>query len=161
MVTRTSLSDKKNDVIQALREENMTLKKRIKTLEAEFESSHIIWKKMDQYSRRDNVDVDIVSSSVKERELKDKSNEVSGKIDIKISEYDIKACHYLGKSSKTITCFVDRKICSKILKGKPVCGITKQILVTVNNYIDKHGVSFKLVIYLVSNINESQKEGVH
>ena len=39
---RTSLYDMKNGVIQALREENISLKNRIKRLKAQFESSDII-----------------------------------------------------------------------------------------------------------------------
>ena len=44
---RTSLSDMKNDAIQALREENISLKNRIKRLETRFQSSDIIRNKMD------------------------------------------------------------------------------------------------------------------
>ena len=44
---RTSLSDMKNDAIQALREENISLKNRIKRLETQFQSSDIIRNKMD------------------------------------------------------------------------------------------------------------------
>ena len=46
---RTSLSYMKNEVIQALREENISLKNRIKTLEGQFESSNITRNKMDQH----------------------------------------------------------------------------------------------------------------
>ena len=44
---RTSLSDMKNDAIQALREENISLKNRIKRFETQFQSSDIIRNKMD------------------------------------------------------------------------------------------------------------------
>ena len=81
---RTSLSDMKNDVIQALREENISLKNK-----AQYESSNIIRNKMDQYNRRNNVVVDGTPTSVKTRELEDKCIEVFGKIDIKIHETDI------------------------------------------------------------------------
>lgn len=91
----------KNDVIQALHEENMTLKNRITALNAQFESSHVYRKKMDEQSRRNIVAVDFIPSSVEERELKDKSINALGKIGIKIDESDIKVCHCLGKSTKT------------------------------------------------------------
>ena len=67
---RTSLSYMKNDVIQALREENISLKKRLKTLEARFERSDIVWNK--------NEVVDGLPSSVKKRELEDNYIEVLG-----------------------------------------------------------------------------------
>ena len=71
---------------------------------------------MDQYSHRNNVIVDGIPSSVEKRELKDKYTEVLGKIDIKIHETDIEACHRLGKSSKTIILFVNRTFFSRILE---------------------------------------------
>ena len=46
---------------------------------------------MDQYSRRNNVVVDGIPSSVKKRKLEDKCVEVLEKIDIKIHETDIEA----------------------------------------------------------------------
>ena len=77
--------------MQALREENISLKNRIKTLEAQFESFDIIRNIMDQYSRRNNVVVDGIPSSVKKRKLEDKYVEVLEKIYIKIHETDIEA----------------------------------------------------------------------
>ena len=41
-----------------------------------------------------------------------------GKIDIKLYETDIEACHHFGKSSKTIIRFVSKKFWSKILAKK-------------------------------------------
>ena len=61
---RTSLPDMKNDIIGALREENISLKNRIKTPEAQFESFDIIWNKMDQYSRCNNIVVNSYSASI-------------------------------------------------------------------------------------------------
>ena len=84
----------KNDVIPALREENISLKNRIWTLEDQFESSNIIWNKIDQYSRCNNVAVDGIPYSVKKRELEDKCIEVLGKLDIKIHETDKKNLSY-------------------------------------------------------------------
>ena len=83
-VIRTRLSDMKIVVIQCLREENIRLKKRIETLEAQFESFDIIRNKMDHYSRRNNIAVDGTPSRVKKRELEDKCIEVLVKINIKI-----------------------------------------------------------------------------
>ena len=71
----------KNDAIQALREENISLQNRIKTLETQSESSYMIRNKMDQYRRR-NIVIDGIPSSVKKRGLEDKCKEVLGKIDI-------------------------------------------------------------------------------
>ena len=45
---RTSLSDLKNDAIEALHEENISLKNRVKTLDAQSESSDITRNKMNQ-----------------------------------------------------------------------------------------------------------------
>ena len=83
-VIRTRLSDMKIVVIRCLRKENIRLKNRIETLEAQFESFDIIRNKMDHYSRRNNIAVDGIPSSVKKRELEDKCIEVLVKINIKI-----------------------------------------------------------------------------
>ena len=61
----------------------------MKTLEALLESFDIILNKMNQYSRRNDVVTDGIPSSVIKRELEDKRNEVLGKIDIEVHEYDI------------------------------------------------------------------------
>ena len=103
---RTSLSDIKNDVIQALREENISLKN-----EAQYESSNIIRNKMDQYNRRNNVVVDGTPTSVKTRELEDKCIEVFGKIDIKIHETDIEPKQLSVSSTESFA----RKYWQKIL----------------------------------------------
>ena len=79
--------------MQALHEENIILKNRIKTLEVQFESSDIIRNKMDQYSCRNNVVVDGIPSSVKKRQQEDKCIEALGKIDIKINESYIEGSH--------------------------------------------------------------------
>ena len=93
---RTSLSDLKNDVIEPLHEENISLKNRVKTLDAQSESSDITRNKMNQYRSPNYATVDNTPSSMKKRDLKNKCKEVLGKIDIKIHEYGIKACHHLG-----------------------------------------------------------------
>ena len=86
---RKRLSNIKNNLIQALREENISLKNRIKTLR--FESSDIIQNTMNQYSRRNNVGVDGIPSNVKKRELEGDCIEVLGKIGLKIPETYIEA----------------------------------------------------------------------
>lgn len=112
----TRFSDMKNDEVLTLREKNITPKNRINSLEPLFESSDIVWNKLDQYSRRNNVVVGVIPSSMKNRELEGKCVDVLGKKHVKINEYDIEVCHGLGKSFKTIIRFVSRNFCSKILK---------------------------------------------
>lgn len=51
---------------------------------------------MKQYRSPNYATVDDIPSSIKKRDLKYKCKEVLGKIDIKIHEYGIKACHHLG-----------------------------------------------------------------
>ena len=68
----------KNDVMQALRGENISLINRIKTHEAQFESSDIIRNQMDQYSCHNNLVIDDIRSSVKKSQQNDKCIEVLG-----------------------------------------------------------------------------------
>ena len=72
---RTSLSDLKNDVIEALHEENISLKNRVKTLDAQSESSDITRNKMNQYRSSNYAIVDDTPSSMKKRDLKHKCKE--------------------------------------------------------------------------------------
>ena len=113
---RTSLSDMKNDLIQALREENISLKNRIKTIDAQFESSDIIRNTMDQYSRRNDVLVDGIPSSVKKRELEDKCREIWGKIDIIVHESDVEACHCLVNHPKQLSVLLTENLLKNIGK---------------------------------------------
>ena len=91
----------------ALREEDISLKNRIKTLEAQFESSDKIRNKIDQYSCRNNVAVDGIRSSVKKRELQDKCIDVLGKQTLKlmnlISRHVIALVNHPKKLSVSLT----------------------------------------------------------
>ena len=112
---KMTCSNVKNDIIQGLRGKNVSSKNRINTLKAQFESSDTIPKKIDKYSRRNNVAVYGIPYGMKQRELEDKCTEFDGKINIKIGEIDIRLCHGLVKSSKTIIRFANRTLLSKYL----------------------------------------------
>ena len=112
---KKTCSNVKSDIIQGLWGKNVSSKNRINTLKVQFEGSDTIPKKMDKYSRRNNVAVYGIPYSMKQRELNDKCTECFGKKNIKIGEIDIKSCHGLVKSSKTIIHFANRTLRSKYL----------------------------------------------
>ena len=90
------LSDLTKDTIQTLHQENVAVKNRnrIKTFDAQLESSEITQNKMNQNNYCDNIVLDSIQTSSKKRELEDKLTEVD--------ESDIEICHCLGKLSKLI-----------------------------------------------------------
>ena len=75
--------------------------------------------KQDQYSRRNNLDIQGIPDSVSDDQLKEKVIEIFYQINAKIDKFDIEDCHRMGKSKKTtIVRFVNRKNCKAILEKK-------------------------------------------
>ena len=92
-----SVSDIKNDiiaikdtVIQRLVAENTRLNKRVYDLECEFYKNQ-------QYNRRNNIEISGIPDTVQDNELEDKVIEILEKIDVKVVNRDVEACHRLQK----------------------------------------------------------------
>ena len=74
---------------------------------------------LEQYTRRNNIEIQGITSKIPDEKLKDKVIEIFGAMNIAITKNDIEDCHSLGKSSKsTIVQFVNRKHCYAILNKK-------------------------------------------
>ena len=75
--------------------------------------------KQDQYSRRNNLDIQGIPDSVSDDQLEEKIIEILYQINVKIDKFDIEDCHHMCKSKKTtIVRFVNRKNCKAILEKK-------------------------------------------
>ena len=77
---------------------------------------------MEQYGRRNNIEITGIPESVEDEKLEKTVVEVLNKIDLNVSNNDIKSCHRLGKQKnkprKTIIRFVNRKIAKKALLNR-------------------------------------------
>ena len=74
-----------------------------------------------QYSRRNNVEIQGIPDSVEENDLEEKIIEVLSSIDVPVSPEEIEACHRLySKSSPkpVIIKFMNRKKCDEIMENK-------------------------------------------
>ena len=115
---KSVMIEMKNDVIDVLKTENADLKNQVNELMTKVEQQDVLMNKIDQYSRRNNLVIDGIPSSVTNQALESKVVDIMSKVDIKFSQSDIESCHRLGKSSKTILRFVNRKSCSMIISKK-------------------------------------------
>ena len=124
--------------INELEKENAALQKRITELESS-EENHVkrmdgqyekliqmeteLWR-LDQYGRRNNLEVDGIPENVKQEDLEDTAIKIFAEIGVQIKKRDIEACHRLSKRPgrkgprKTILRFVNRKKISNIYQQK-------------------------------------------
>ena len=74
---------------------------------------------IDQYSRRNNIEISGVPPEVTNNQLEEKVIDILKAIDVEITSKDIEACHRLGKKQKdVIVRVVNRKHCLQALRNK-------------------------------------------
>ena len=100
------ISKVKDSIIEALREENIKLQMKCKSLEAKLFESQKASNKQDQYSRRNNLKIHGIPAEVKDDQLEEKVIDIFSQLSISLSKSDIEDCHQLGKSN-TIVRFVN------------------------------------------------------
>ena len=129
-----SLSKIKDSIIEALREENSLLHQKIEKLESRISVLETDLNKQDQYSRRNNLDIQGIPDSVSDDQLEEKVIEIFNQINVKIDKFDVEDCHRMGKLKKTTTVhFVNRKNCKSILEKK----------LSLNRKLDKAKLGFQ------------------
>ena len=75
--------------------------------------------KLEQYTRRNNIEIQGILPQIPDEKLEEKVIEVFGAMNIAITNNYVEDCHRLGISSKsTIVQFVNRKHCYAILSKK-------------------------------------------
>ena len=73
----------------------------------------------EQYTRRNNIEIQAIPSKIPDEKLELKVIEFFGAMNIAITKNDVEDCDRLGKSSEsTIFWFVNRKHCYAILNKK-------------------------------------------
>ena len=110
----------KDSIIDALKEENMKFQSRVEQLEDMILRMEIAKNNHDQYTRRNNIEIQGIPARVKDEHLENKVIDIFRCLKISIDPSDIEDCHRLGNSTpkNTIVRFVNRKFCKKALEAK-------------------------------------------
>ena len=118
----------KDSIIDALKEKNFRLQQKVQHLEKKLSDIEIAENKLEQYTRRNNIEIQGIPSSVHDNLLEDKVIDIFSQLNITISKSDIEDCHRLGKANpkNTIVRFVNRKFCNDALeKNKQLMSLNK------------------------------------
>ena len=114
-----SIMSIKDTIIDALKEDNAQLRNKVELLEKKLTEVEISRNKLEQYTRRNNIEIQGIPLRIPDEKLEEKVIDVFGAINIAITKNDVEDCHRLGKSSEsTIVRFVNRKHCNAILSKK-------------------------------------------
>lgn len=199
---KTDISDIKDElinikevVIQNLIRENERLKERVEELEGRSKyaedrlvTAEIHSYSLEQYDRRNNIEIQGIPNNIINEELEGKVIEIFKAIDIDITSYDIEDCHRLGHASPktTIVRFVNRRNCKTALITRKKLktanlediGLTSPIFLNENLSPNNSRLAFKCrqlkraklctstwsmngMIYLHRTINEKPKKILH
>ena len=100
----------KDTIIDALKEDNAQLGNKVELLEKKLTEVEISRNKLEQYTRRNNIEIQGIPPQIPDEKLEEKVIEVFGAMNIEITNNDVEDCHGLDKSSKsTIAPLVNRK----------------------------------------------------
>ena len=112
----------KDVIIKNLQIENQRLQTRVNDLENRVLSFEISGNHLEQYGRRNNLEITGISDDVSDENLEGKVIEVLNEIQVDVSRSDIEVCHRIGKSKnspkKTIVRFTNRKYAKKALLNR-------------------------------------------
>ena len=135
----------KDVIIKNLQVENERLRKKVNVLDNKslaLESEH---NSLEQYGRRNNIEITGIPDSVPDQNLKTKVVDILNEITVNVSPKDIEACHRVGasknSSKKTIVSFINRKHAKKALLSRknlrksasPNCNVFINENLTVKN----------------------------
>ena len=109
----------KDSIIDALKEENFRLQQKVQHLEKKLSDIEIAENKLEQYTRRNNIEIQGIPSSIHDNLLEDKGIDILNQLNITVSKSDIEDCHRLDKANpKNTVQFVNRKFCNDALEKK-------------------------------------------
>ena len=112
-----SIMKVKDSVIEALKEDNLKLQKKVEYLEEQLSHNDTQINKLDQHNRRNSIEI---PSSVSDENLEKKVINIFKCLNIIIQSNDIEDCHRIGKTNpqNTIIRFINRKFCFDALEKK-------------------------------------------
>ena len=110
----------KDSITEALKAENFKLKSRVDSLEEKIIKVDISRNKLDQYTRRNNIEILGIAATVSDNHLEDKVLDICKAMNLTVEKSDIKGCHRIGEGNpKTaIVRFTIRTSCNLILDKK-------------------------------------------
>ena len=129
---QSSLNTQKDEIIKKLQNENTLLRSEIEELKGEIKvKSNLITDierdviDLQQYIRRNNIEICGIPESVSDKDLKSKVIDIASAIGVDIKKSDIEACHRLkvrktnsDGPKRTIVRFVNREFCDRLHANK-------------------------------------------
>ena len=110
------------NIIRKLQDENAQLKETIANLQHKVMILETAKNSVEQYDRRNNIEITGISDNIKDKNLEHSVNEVFKAADIQNFHNDIEDCHHIGKSigssKKTSMRLVNQKYCKQILYNR-------------------------------------------
>ena len=91
----------KDVIIKDLQLENQRLRMKVKNLENKVMSLEINGNHLEQYGKRNNLEITGIPDDVSDENLEEKVIHVLSEIQVNVSSSDIKACHRIGKSKNS------------------------------------------------------------
>ena len=112
----------KDAIVKNLQAENEHLREIVRNLETKVTSIKINQNMLEQYRRRNNIEVSGIPDSVEDNCLEEKNISLFTSIRIDVKSNDIEACHKIGKSrnssKKTIVRFTNKKFSKQVLYNR-------------------------------------------
>ena len=114
----------KDVIIKNLQIENQCLRSKVNFLENKVIHLEINSNHLEQYGRRNNLEITGISDDVDDHSLEGKVIEVLKEVQADVSSSDIEACHRMGNNKnspkKTIVRFINRKHAKKALLNRKI-----------------------------------------
>ena len=110
----------KDSITEALKAENFKLKSRVDSLEEKIIKVDISRNKLDQYTRRNNIEILGIPATVADNHLEDKVLDICKAMNLSVEKSDIKGYHRIGEGNPkaAIIRFAKRTFCNLILDKK-------------------------------------------
>ena len=121
---KTNIVDQMNESVMSIKDTIpiifiAQLSNKVELFEKKFNEVEISRNKLEQYPRRNKIEIQGIPPQIPDEKLKQKVIKVFDAMNIAITKNDVEDCHRLGKNSKsTIVRFVNRKHCNAILSKK-------------------------------------------
>ena len=94
-----SLMSVKGLIIEALKAENLKLKFRVDSLEEKITELDISRNKLDQYTRRNNIEILGIPATVSDDHLEHKVLNICKSMNLTVENSDIEGCHRIAKGN--------------------------------------------------------------
>ena len=103
-------------ITKNLQDQNKRLKTKINVSENKIIDLKIQNNNVDQYSRRNSIEISGIPQSVSDNQLEENVVDILKAIDVNITSNEIEACHCFGKKKKNVIVrVINRKPCLKAL----------------------------------------------